>query len=128
MQDALTGKEYYRSLEMRIIKFRSWDEADKCFYYFALGKYYNSEGDYVPEILFNWVNAEQFITFDKNVKEIYTGDIVKMVLSNAIGYIIYLNQCAGYRIVIKKTDLSLADFSVEVIGNIHENSDRKSVV
>lgn len=67
---------------------------------------------------------------DKNGKRIFEGDIVRDN-KEKIGYIVFLQQEAGWVIVWKGHDSRMghrtrnchyyADFTLEVIGNIHDN-------
>ena len=69
--------------------------------------------------------------FDINDKEIFEGDIVVNQYGN-VGYIAYLQQEAGFVVVMKKSDYRLGHRNTgesyevttnhEIIGNIFENS------
>ncbi|MGQ7659105.1 YopX family protein [Streptococcus suis] len=68
--------------------------------------------------------------FDKNGKEIFEGDIVVNKYGN-VGYVAYLQQEAGFVVVLKKSDYRLGHRNTgesydvttnhEIIGNIYEN-------
>lgn len=68
--------------------------------------------------------------FDKNGKEIFEGDIVVNQYGN-VGYVAYLQQEAGFVVVLKKSDYRLGHRNTgesydittnhEIIGNIHQN-------
>ncbi|MDV4613849.1 YopX family protein [Enterococcus faecium] len=69
---------------------------------------------------------------DKNGVEIFEGDAV-ITSKGAIGYVAYLQQEAGFVVVLKKSDYRLGHRNTgesydvatahEVIGNIYENSE-----
>ncbi|HFR3829799.1 TPA: YopX family protein [Streptococcus suis] len=68
--------------------------------------------------------------FDKNGKEIFEGDIVVNKYGN-VGYVAYLQQEAGFVVVLKKSDYRLGHRNTgesydvttnhEIIGNIYQN-------
>lgn len=68
--------------------------------------------------------------FDKNGKEIFEGDIVINKYGN-VGYVAYLQQEAGFVVVLKKSDYRLGHRNTgesydvttnhEIIGNIYQN-------
>lgn len=68
--------------------------------------------------------------FDVNGKEIFEGDIVVNKYGN-VGYVAYLQQEAGFVVVLKKSDYRLGHRNTgesydvttnhEIIGNIHQN-------
>ena len=69
---------------------------------------------------------------DKNGAGIFEGDVV-ITSKGAIGYVAYLQQEAGFVVVLKKSDYRLGHRNTgesydvatahEVIGNIYENSE-----
>ena len=134
----------------RVIKFRSWNEEEKVFYYFFKGlvfdcpikiKEYNHVGGN-KFYKFNWDNAEQFTRrIDKNGKDIYEGDIINLLadsISEKLGRAygtwrtecVFINDSFQLRCIDKKhlvwrfTDLDFngKTFIREIIGNIHEKT------
>jgi uncharacterized phage protein (TIGR01671 family) len=126
---------------MEIKKYRSWNEQDKCFYYFLNGGYFNVKGEVVKNWRFDWANAEQFTGLrDKNGKEIYDGDILKYENFHK-GFYPKLNVREWDAICVIKWNTAECRFSIteighnefmfcsndwfcysaEIIGNIHEN-------
>ncbi len=113
---------------MKTNKFRSWNEIDGCFYYFENGKYFDENNKEIDERCFDWSNAEQFAgLLDKNVKDIYKGDIVKFKPMKKykkdyeLSEVVFKDNC--WCLDDNKTYLK-SNFSltgVEIIGNTHEN-------
>ncbi|WP_313374304.1 YopX family protein [Chishuiella sp.] len=101
--------------------FRSWNEIDKCFYYFENGKYYASL-DFKEELyseVFNWKNADQYTGLkDKNGNKIFEGDKVKAFGSH---YEVVFNDGAFY---LKRENvhhrLSRTIQDLEIIDSIHD--------
>ena len=121
-----------------IPKFRVWDTIKKAMsevqaIVYTEEKVYTI---YFKEILryipFNEAIIMRFTgLFDKNGKEIFEGDIVVNQYGD-VGYIAYLQQEAGFVVVMKKGDYRLGHRNTgesyevatnhEIIGNIFENS------
>lgn len=116
---------------MREIKFRAWSEGGQCWVYFSFEEL--TAGTAKMFVLSRW---GQFTgRKDKNAKEIYEGDIVKVVhektgkaLKETIqGAVIWSQASCTYRFGDWKTGTgswTLASYSAyEVIGNTYENPD-----
>lgn len=114
---------------MREIKCRSYNESEKCFYYFRNGRYYDTEDlrRCISERVckeFKWINAEQYIGLrDKNGKEVFEGDTVTggkvlgAVAFNGGSFICSAEDETGHYIRCDICDVS----DMEVIVNIHKN-------
>lgn len=124
---------------MKTNKFRSWNDVDKCFYYFQDGKYLDENNREIDKHCFNWNNAEQFIVVkdkdkDKNKKEIYEGDIVLIgsgyggdgYYDSVVCEVKYFEDESKFDVYNYKDKYGLVyqDYNLkdsEIIGNIHEN-------
>jgi len=113
---------------MREIKFRAWSEKEKQFVddflIDRLGNGYKTNnfelwGDDMGIVISQYTGLK-----DKNRKEIYEGDIVKILGYEAIGYV-YYKKC-GFWIQEIKTAVDndttwSGTMGEKVIGNIYEN-------
>lgn len=130
----------------REIKFRAWDKKSKMMWtpirsidfahgYVELSKLAEPESDKD----FDEIELMQFTgQIDKNGKEIYEGDIVRLIETvkilykpefeqmDFIGKIEFDNEGADYNIIGNSEDdlrgLGVADQEIEIIGNIYEHS------
>lgn len=129
-----------------VVKFRAWDrtrnEWSNSFFIYSEGGLYTLNYGFNRKHLKNRtdvypiVKQERFILmqstglFDVNGKEIFEGDIVVNKYGN-VGYVAYLQQEAGFVVVLKKSDYRLGHRNTgesydvttnhEIIGNIHQN-------
>lgn len=116
---------------MREIKFRAWN--GEKFQYFGIGTFWhNTDISVYHGLVLDGVKFEQFTGLhDKTGKEIYEGDIidcdmtwVDRVLPHR-GAIVYCDNFCSFATenYSGKTLLSkLRAWTIEVIGNIHENA------
>lgn len=124
---------------MREIKFRAWDEREEDCYgqavtpkyiYDIQNTYDNEQGYSFEEVLeTDGLIIEQFTGLhDKNGKEIYEGDVVRITAFEDDGDIfihrIYWNDASASFKTYGRTDgwdMTVTPESTEIIGNIHEN-------
>jgi hypothetical protein len=103
-------------------KFRVWDNLQKKFEYFELGNIT------VPDRLLSQhsCSVQQFLgILDKNMKEVYDGDVVKGIYGlegiDIIGEVIYSYDLCCYVVDWYHEISSIAFDSLEVVGNLFED-------
>lgn len=124
----------------REILFRSWNESEKCFYYFKNGKYFEDvecEKESNNNSRFSWSNAEQFTgLLDKNGVKVFDGDLLEDNYTDGYGALIegkaeVVFNCENAEWAIdnsfeqdKSSFTNLVRYfgdELKVIGNIHDN-------
>ena len=126
---------------MREIKFRAWDKDRKCFFPCIVGNTDIKDNNWICPLTFGEVNGVkdwyhndtcevmQYTGLkDKNGKEIYEGDIVKVWEPFNVSQVAVVKFNDGCFDIVGKT-LTFRDYlkcfvankSIEVIGNIYEN-------
>ena len=119
---------------MREIKFRAWDNKRKCICKVQQILFDNHNKPKAMLIPYNQFNAywERNVILmqytglkDRNGREIYEGDIVKVNYSNeeSVGQVIWVGNYAEFAIKISKKEYRglYNEANIEVIGNIYEN-------
>ena len=120
---------------MREIKFRAWHKEEK-----IIGEvlgidilhkeifFSNEDVDCYEHSDFKDIELMQYTgLYDKNEKEIYEGDIVKLRANHGIGVVKYYDEWGAFVVeYIKSKPLTVLGMSyykedIEVIGNIYEN-------
>ena len=120
---------------MREIKFRAWHKEEK-----IMGEvlgidilhkeifFLNEDVDRYEHTDFKDIELMQYTGLkDKNNKEVYEGDIVKLRANHGIGVIKYYDEWGAFVVeYIKPRPLTVLGMSyykedIEVIGNIYEN-------
>ena len=125
---------------MREIKFRAWVKDRKAIFEVVLINYVTKKVTYLLERVghllsirdekFNNIILMEYTGLkDKNNKEIYEGDIVKLRANHGIGVIKYSDEWGAFVVeYIKPRPLVVLGMNyykedIEVIGNIYENSE-----
>ncbi|WP_176467150.1 YopX family protein [Terribacillus saccharophilus] len=140
---------------MRDVKFRAWDnvdfkmlytgeEEDVHFYFDSNGivaeKFHNTvvdtvEGDRIPDVGYEKLEHLQYMQYtslkDKNGKEIYEGDVLKVEGSKRRYVVRWNNEESAFTVTYKYANDDPAEWVIsefrevlktfEVIGNIYEN-------
>ena len=117
---------------MREIKFRAWDKQHKKMYYDVQNTYDGRLADYFGQLL-TWEGEDGDLAYevmqftgltDKNGKEIFEGDIVKLHYGS-IYSVEYIQRLALYSICRPVGNVASYPFidydRCEVIGNIYDN-------
>jgi len=105
---------------MREIKFRVWNKIDKEMIYCSSIEVEDSNRGLI--CCGNVYRADAIMQYtglkDKNSKEIYEGDILKIPIGDG-GYVVVMFEDGMFK-AMKYYDF-LRDFEPEVVGNIYEN-------
>ena len=102
-------------------KFKVWDYKEKKFEYFDLWNITVSDLKLAYEPLYQFIGI-----LDKNMKEIYEGDVVKFKTGTKedIGVVQYMNDYCSYAIEVEEGFDLFADISfdsLEILGNMLED-------
>ena len=123
---------------MREIKFRAWVKDRKAIFEVVLINYVTKKVTYLLERVghllnirhdkFNNVELMQYTGLkDKNNKEIYEGDIVKLRANHGIGVVKYYDEWGAFVVeYIKPRQLAVLGMNyykedIEILGNIYQN-------
>ena len=118
----------------RLIKFRVWDLKEKVMYQDVVvsewGVQYirGHDIEFVTDRGIRYFRMQFTGLFDKNGKEIYEGDILNMTYHGSVSIVKpEIKDVVGFErgcFIVKETGFALGKIgrSLEVIGNIYENS------